>query len=243
MRIVSSTRSARGVGRTQPRGEEPLGALPHQHEIDAAGGAVAQRRIGGVEQVDRSQPAVQVEPLAQVELRRHLDAARPAHAGQPHGPQQDGVELGQAVESRWQAADRRCAGTRPRPRENSSYSKATPRAHRAHRAPARPPPPRPDRSRRRAAARSSNSWTPSQFSNGSGRREISVLVGRRVSLPPEAKAGLSRSDGELNAFARGADAPATCAIVKNHGWRHLIAGGLLNQCPKKQNTLRPARSR
>ncbi len=46
-----------------------------------------------MKQVDRPQSAVQVQPLAQIELGRHLHPTRPAHGGQSHGAQQNGVEL------------------------------------------------------------------------------------------------------------------------------------------------------
>ena len=135
------------------RGEQPFGAFAHQDEIDVAGRAAAQRRIVRMEQIDRAQAAVEIQPLAQVELRRHLDAARPAHAGQAHRAEQDGVELAQPLED---ALRQRIAALQrysPAPTENSSDSRrdrtrAPPRA-----APAPLPRPLPARCRRRAGAR------------------------------------------------------------------------------------------
>ena len=76
----------------------PFPAMSGGDPCDAARGAVVQRRIRGMEQIDGAQPAIEVEPLTQVELRGHLDAGRPAHPGKSHGAKQDGVELAQSLE-------------------------------------------------------------------------------------------------------------------------------------------------
>ena len=45
-----------------------------------------------------TQAAIKVQPLAQVLLRSHLDAARPPHAGQAHRAEKNSVEFLQPVE-------------------------------------------------------------------------------------------------------------------------------------------------
>ena len=47
----------------------------------------------GVIEPDRAQAAEEVEPLAQVELRRHLDPGGQPHIGQSHRAQQNGIVL------------------------------------------------------------------------------------------------------------------------------------------------------
>ena len=47
--------------------------------------------MGGVKEPDGAQAVVQVEQLAQVDLRRHLSAVRPADVRQAHRSQKDGV--------------------------------------------------------------------------------------------------------------------------------------------------------
>ena len=51
-----------------------------------------------MKKIDRAQPAVEIQTLAQVELRRHLAAIGPPHAGQPHRAEQDGIEFAQSLE-------------------------------------------------------------------------------------------------------------------------------------------------
>src|SRR5437879_897162 len=51
-----------------------------------------------MKQIHGSQSAVEVQTLAQIQLGRHLDTIRPAHSGQAHGAQKNGIELCELLE-------------------------------------------------------------------------------------------------------------------------------------------------
>ena len=60
-----------------------------------------------MEKIDRAHAVVKIQPLAQIDLRSHLHAIRPAHAGQAHRPQKDRMKFRQPLEDalrQWIAA-------------------------------------------------------------------------------------------------------------------------------------------
>ena len=95
---VAGFGSVRRRGWVETRGEQPFRVLADDQQVDGAGGVVFQGRVVLVEEIDRAEAAIEIELLAQVELRRHLDAGGPAHVGQSHGAEQDGVEFLGALE-------------------------------------------------------------------------------------------------------------------------------------------------
>ena len=58
----------------------------------------SQRRVERMKQINRAEPAIQVEFLPQVDLRGHFDAVGPPHIRQSHGAQQNRIKIGQTVE-------------------------------------------------------------------------------------------------------------------------------------------------
>jgi hypothetical protein len=86
-----------------PGGKQPLAVLAYDHEVDRGAAFVCQGRMGGVIQAEGADPVVEIELLAQVDLRRHLDAVGPAHLRQAHRPQEDRVAGAAALDHvRWQ---------------------------------------------------------------------------------------------------------------------------------------------
>ena len=67
------------------RKEEPLGVFANQQEVDFAAAIAFQGREVFVNQPDGSQAEVEVELLANVDLRGHLGAIGPTDMGQAHG--------------------------------------------------------------------------------------------------------------------------------------------------------------
>ena len=51
-----------------------------------------------VEETNGPDAVKQIELLAEIDLRRHLDPAWPTDGGQAHGPEQNGIGLADAVE-------------------------------------------------------------------------------------------------------------------------------------------------
>jgi len=72
--------------------EEPAFALlANEHEIDVARARVGERQRHAGDGADRPHAGVEVEPGAQLELRRDFGAVGVAHVGQAHRPEEDRV--------------------------------------------------------------------------------------------------------------------------------------------------------
>jgi hypothetical protein len=80
-----------GMNGSLARPEHPLGVLANDQHVDPAGPVALQRRVVGVVEMDGPQPGIELEPLAQVELRRNLHAGCQPHVGQTHRAEQHGV--------------------------------------------------------------------------------------------------------------------------------------------------------
>ena len=73
------------------RSEQAFGRLADQHEIDAMLLRADDRARHAGYQPRRPHAGIEVEDEAQLDLRHDLGVVGIAHAGQPTGPEQDGV--------------------------------------------------------------------------------------------------------------------------------------------------------
>ncbi len=81
-----------------PRGEEPLRGFSNDYEIDVARARIRQRRSHARERADRPEAGVELEVVAQIDLRNDLGAVRVADVGMSHGAEEDGVGRGRGVQ-------------------------------------------------------------------------------------------------------------------------------------------------
>ena len=73
------------------RGEQALGRLADQDAVDPRRALVGQRRRRAGEDPNRPHARIELEAIAEVEVRRHFGAVGIAHVGQSHRAEQDGV--------------------------------------------------------------------------------------------------------------------------------------------------------
>ncbi len=73
------------------RREQALRRLADQDAIDPRRALVGQRRRRAGEDPHRPHPGVQLETIAEIEMRRHFGAVGIPHVGQSHRAEQDGI--------------------------------------------------------------------------------------------------------------------------------------------------------